>query len=230
MTVAATPRHERRKGAPGRPDPDTRQRVIDGAVDCILERGFYRASSNAVAEQVGLSWGVIQYYFGTRESLMLAVLEDGTRRLVETVSTADITGDTLIERIEQYFLTLEQYYGDRRYLAFIQVLLNLSHDPRTSAQTLETMTRISKVVDVELDRLTTKLFAGVPIRQRRLRSLVFHVLRGLALSEVMLGTLPFDSSRPTRELKAQRRLVARALSLLIEDEIGDDRRDGVVDT
>jgi AcrR family transcriptional regulator len=224
MKAVTAPRRQRSKRAGGG-DPDTRQRVIDGAIECILERGFYRSSSNAVAEHVGLSWGVIQYYFGTRESLMLAVLEDGSRRLIETVSTADITGDTLTDRIEEYFVTLERYYGDPRYLAFIQVLLNLSHDPRTSAQTLETMTRISKVVDVELDRLTTKLFAGVPVRQRRLRSLVFHVLRGLALSEVMLGTLPFDSSRPTRELRAQRRLAARALSLLIEDEVGIDRED-----
>ncbi len=221
MKVATSPRRQGAKRAAGG-DTDTRQRVIDGAIECILEQGFYRASSNAVAEHVGLSWGVIQYYFGTRESLMLAVLEDGARRLVETVSTADITGNTLTDRIEEYFVTLERYYGDPRYLAFIQVLLNLSHDPRTSEQAQETMTRISKVVDVELDRLMTKLFEGVPVRQRRLRSLVFHVLRGLALSEVMLGTLPFDSSRPTRELRAQRRLAARALSLLIEDEIGTD--------
>jgi len=33
----------------------TRQRVIEAAILCILEQGFYRASSNAIAERAGYS-------------------------------------------------------------------------------------------------------------------------------------------------------------------------------
>ena len=59
----------------GAQDSISRQRVIDAAIACILDQGFYRASSNAIAERAGVTWGVIQYHFGTREALMLAVLE-----------------------------------------------------------------------------------------------------------------------------------------------------------
>ena len=55
-------------------DLATRERVIAAAVDSILERGFYRASSNEIARRAGVTWGVIQHHFGTREALMLAVL------------------------------------------------------------------------------------------------------------------------------------------------------------
>ena len=190
--------------------------MIDSAIACISEEGFYRASTNAIAERAGLSWGVIQYHFGSRELLMLAVLEEGTRRLVGELSAADVAGGSLQERLEEYGDILSRYYADPQYLAFVQVLLNLRRDPRTSAQTLETMTNIAETVEAELERLTRKLFAGSAVRQQTRRELVFHVFRGLALSEAMLGALPFDTTKPATNLPAQRRLAAEALALLLE--------------
>ena len=199
-------------------DSATRQRVIDAAVACISEEGFYRASTNAIAERAGLSWGVIQYHFGSRELLMLAVLEEGTRRLVDDLSTADIAGETLTVRIAHYADILTRYYADPQYLAFLQVLLNLRHDPRTSAQTLDTMTAITATVEAQLDRLAKSLFKDMAVRQPALRGLVFHVLRGLALSEAMLGALPFDTPQQVKNLPEQRQLAVEALALLLDKE------------
>jgi AcrR family transcriptional regulator len=210
----------RRRSATGQDDQGTRQRVIDAAIRCILEQGFYRASSNAIAETAGLSWGVIQYYFGSRESLMLAVVEEGSRRLIEGLAKTEITGDTMPERLEQYFAVLESYYGDPEYLAFIQALLNLTHDPRTSAQTLESMTRDAAAIDTQLVRLTNQLFAGTGVRRRVLKTFPFYVLRGMALSEVMLSTLPFDIRAMQRIVLDQQRYLIRAVALLIESESG----------
>jgi AcrR family transcriptional regulator len=210
----------RRRSATGRDDQGTRQRVIEAAIRCILEQGFYRASSNAIAETAGLSWGVIQYYFGSRESLMLAVVEEGSRRLTEGLAKTEITGDTMPERLEQYFAVLESYYGDPEYLAFIQALLNLNHDPRTSAQTLESMTRDAAAIDTQLVRLTNQLFAGTGVRRRVLKTFPFYVLRGMALSEVMLSTLPFDIRAMQRNVLDQQRFLIRAVALLIESESG----------
>jgi AcrR family transcriptional regulator len=199
-------------------DSATRQREIESAIECITEEGFYRASTNAIAERAGLSWGVIQYHFGSRELLMLAVLEEGTRRLVDDLSRADIAGETLMVRIQNYGDILTRYYADPQYLAFLQVLLNLRHDPRTSARTLETMTNITATVEAQLDRLTKRLFKDMAVRQPALRGLVFHVLRGLALSEAMLGALPFDTPQQGKNLPEQRRLAAEALALLLDRE------------
>jgi AcrR family transcriptional regulator len=204
---------------PREPDRDsaTRQRVIDAAIQCILEQGLYRASSNAIAERAGLTWGVIQYYFGNREALMLAVLEEGARRLAETVRTADITGQTVTERVEQYMGILATYYGSPDYLVFTQVLLNLSHDPRTSEQARDTMARITEAANPELRRLQSKVLAGTGIRRQAMRSLLFHSLRGLALSHMMLETVP-DHQDQSRQLPTQRRLLAEALGMLIDQQ------------
>jgi AcrR family transcriptional regulator len=201
---------------------DTRRQVIDAAIRCILEQGFYRASSNAIAERAGLTWGVIQYHFGTRERLMLAVLQEGTRRLADELSTATITGATLTERVEEFFDILARYYASPDYLAFIQVLVNLGHDPRTSEQTRQTLSELNDRANPEIKRLLTKVFAGTGIRRQDLRNLLFHALRGLSISHVMLTTAEPHAHGSPREFLTERRLLARALSLLIEQDISTD--------
>src|SRR5947207_1433642 len=84
----------------------TERSVIDAAVACILERGFYRASSNEIARRAGVTWGVIQHYFGTRDALMLAVLKDGARHLTEILAGATIDADSVAERLEQLIAVL----------------------------------------------------------------------------------------------------------------------------
>ena len=91
---------------------------------------------------------------------MLAVLEEGCQRFVEDLATADIAGETLTERIESYYTISARYYAHPEYLAFVQVLLNLRHDPRTSEQTLETMSKIGEPVATERKRLEKELFAA----------------------------------------------------------------------
>jgi AcrR family transcriptional regulator len=209
----------RRRAVPRGPeDQGTRRRVIDAAITCILEQGFYRASSNAIAETAGLSWGVIQYYFGSRELLMLAVLEEGVSRLTDVLAKAKLTGATIRERLEQYFAVLESHYADPSYLAFVQVLLNLSHDPRTSAETLKTMTERTAGIDAQLVRLTNELFTGTGIRKHSVRTFPFHVLRGMALSEVMLSTLPGDTTALMKDVASQRRMLTEAVALFLESQ------------
>jgi len=126
--------------------------------------------------------------------------------------------------VEEYFEILAEYYESPDYLAFTQVLLNLSHDPTTSAQTRKTMADIAVTADPELRRLVNKVFAGTGLRRQELKDLVFHSLRGIALSHVMVGTLPpvpRAARRSTRRVNAK--LMARALSLLIEQERGSGR-------
>ena len=148
---------------------------------------------------------------------MLAVIEEGNRRLTNELAKTNITGDTMEERLEQYFSVLEGYYGQPDYLAFIQALLNLSHDPRTSDQTRESMIKASAGIDTELERLTKQLFSKTRAR-KALRNFPFHVLRGLALSEVMLRTLPYDATELMKRATDQQRYLIKAVALLLESE------------
>jgi AcrR family transcriptional regulator len=201
-------------------DSDSRQRVIDAAVACILDQGFYRASSNAIADRAGVTWGVIQYHFGSREALMLAVLEEGAQRLTNTLTNAEISGDTITERVGQYGEILASYYAAPEYMAFAQVLLNLTHDPHTTRQTRETMNRISETAKPQLRRLQRQVLDGVAVSSPAVRAVLLHALRGLALSHLMHETLPDQPGDPQR-FSEQRELLAEAIALLVEHEVGN---------
>ena len=200
--------------APQSRSPETRGRLIDAAINTILEQGFYRASSNAIAERAGLSWGVIQYHFGTRENLMLGVLQEAAARLQQTLSAAVIEPAPLAGRLEQLSQVLAAYYGQPSFVAFTEVLLNLSRDPRTSERTRESLQRINEPVGRELGRLTGAVLSGTGSDDEVTRSLVFHALRGLSISEVMLGAQPGVTS-PSSGSDPLPALLAQALSGLI---------------
>src|ERR1700722_20361966 len=114
--VKSSPRTTRQAPAPSvaprSPGTDlaTRERVIRATITCILERGYYRASTNEIARTAGVSWGVIQHYFGTRERLMLAVLQEGARDFEEAVGDAKVVGTTAGERITQLIDILSSHY------------------------------------------------------------------------------------------------------------------------
>ena len=76
----------------------TRRKVLDAAVQSILESGYYHTSSNEIARRADVTWGTLQHQFGSREGLLLAVLEASWADLQEAVATAVIAGDTLEDR------------------------------------------------------------------------------------------------------------------------------------
>jgi AcrR family transcriptional regulator len=197
-------------------DPETRRRVIDAAVACILERGFYRASSNEIARRAGVTWGVIQYHFGTREALMLAVLEDGARRFVELVSQSEIDGETGEERIAQLLDILAEHYGTADYLAYMQILLNMDHDPSTSADVRRTMESVAESSNEQVRRLLRSAL-GPALSRPDLVTTLFLLLRGFALSQQLLDTMAYDALSPaTDRAGRQRRVVAQMLAPFID--------------
>lgn len=200
-------------------ETDTRQRVIEAAIQCILENGFYRASSNAIADRAGLSWGVIQYWFGSRESLMLAVMEEGTERLRRLLAERHVSGATMTERVESYFDILADYYGQPAWLAFMQVALNLTHDPATSQRTIEMLQDLNASAAPLFSRLARELFGDRRSPEPRLAEFVFHAVRGVAMSELVVS-VNHQESRPDwkPDLAATRKLLARAVGHLLEEQ------------
>jgi AcrR family transcriptional regulator len=187
----------------------SRQRLLDAAVACILEQGYYRASSNEVARRAGVTWGVIQYHFGTRERLMLEVFEDACARLIDHSRRAVITGDTVRERLGSYFDYLMGFYGRPEYLAYLEINLNLARDPDTSEETMAALRRVGEEF--------MQHWVDVPGVARRHRHLVFESLRGLILSHHLRGDPTLSPNVDDR-----RAFTARASALLdaLADHVG----------
>jgi len=179
-------------GAEGERASATKQRVVDAAVSSIPERGFYRASSNEIARRAGVTWGVIQHHFGTRQGLLVAVLDEGARRFHEEMAAARIDAATEPERLRQLVDILAGHYARPQYLAYLQILLNLDHDPSTSADVRRTMRGVAERSQAHLYRLLGDAL-GPAAEVPGLATEVFLLLRGFGISQQLQATMAYDN-------------------------------------
>lgn len=217
-------RAQRREQTAASGDTDTRDRVIKAAVECIIELGFYRGSStNEIARKAGVTWGVIQWYFGNREGLMLAVLEDGANHMVETVKDAHIEGQTVLERMSQLIDLFLEHYGRPAYLASLQVMLNMDHDPKTSAGVRNTMAEVAERSYTPVRRLLREAL-GPAANKPDLMTTIFLVIRGFAFSQQLLDSMAYDTVAPKQDRgQRHRRLLAQILAPYVEIASAVDR-------
>jgi AcrR family transcriptional regulator len=194
-------------------DESTRARVIDAAIGCILDEGFYRASSNKIAKRAGVTWGVIQYHFGTREALMVAVHERGLAELDGALAGAVIVGATVDERLTGFVDALWGYYRRPEFLAYMQVVLNLSHDPTTADSTRLALKTSQDQVGARLPVMGRAVLGDGPsdAQVRETSLFLYNVVRGLALDQDLLDAMPVDH-RGAAAFDAQRDELVRVLA------------------
>ena len=200
-------------------EDSTRARVIDAAIACILDEGFYRASSNKIAKRAGVTWGVIQYHFGTREALMLAVHERGVAELDRCLVEAEIVGDTLEARLGSFVDALWAYYRRPEFLVYMQIMLNLSHDPTTADSTQAALKSVSVRVNERVPVLVRAVVGDGPSAAEvaRIGLFVYNAVRGLALDQDLLDAMPIEHSTAA-EFDAQRAELVRALAISMRGE------------
>jgi AcrR family transcriptional regulator len=197
----------------------TRARMLDAVVECILENGYYEASSNAIARHAGVTWGAIQHQFGTRQALLLAVLEDRWQRLTDRIQTAHVSGDMLEERLACVMDALETLYGDPEHLVLLQIMLDLVQQPRASEPT----TRAIVLYGQELTRVWRPLVAealGEAASDETLVRYAFLTIRGYLSANTMAGRLV-----PQRPDASVRNLLLRGVACAIREraaEVGLD--------
>ncbi|HEX4492993.1 MAG TPA: TetR/AcrR family transcriptional regulator [Acidimicrobiia bacterium] len=196
----------------------TRAMVIDATIDCILEEGFYRASSNRIAERAGVTWGVIQYHFGTRESLLLATFQQGMLELIDTLDSAVITGDTFEARLESLADVIWRFYRQPRFVAYEQLTLNLLRDPSIDVATVRLVRRQQAKIGTRLTELTTQV-AGAEIADVLPPPALLHILRGLAIGLALSDAVPRRARHAPEAVTTdlERQVLLAALGALVRD-------------
>jgi AcrR family transcriptional regulator len=178
----------------------SRRRVLDAAVESILENGYYKTSTNEIARRAGVTWGTLQYQFGTRDSLLIEVLNDRWHQLEAAVAQATITGDTLEERLTEVLEVLNTYYGQPAHLAQLQILLDLTHNPDTSVEIRKAVAAHGR----ELVRAWRPLFSdalGDAAQEEDLVRYAFAALRAYLVGHVISSSIAdIKNDRTTRSL------------------------------
>jgi AcrR family transcriptional regulator len=66
---------------------ETRERLLDGAVECLIKHGYSGTTTLTLSEISGVSRGGQQFHFPTREMLVVTAVEHLTARVIELIRT-----------------------------------------------------------------------------------------------------------------------------------------------
>jgi AcrR family transcriptional regulator len=187
MSIAPT----RRTTAPRKRGDDTRAKIVDETVRCIVEEGFTAATAKHVAERAGVTWGVIQYHFGDRNGLLMAVVDDGVARLIDTLSSADVSDLPLRERIEVVVDTAWSCYSSPTSLAAFEILRATRGGPGESSR--RHLLEMNSAIN-QLGRLITEDPSNAGVAE-----VIWAALRGVVLAEMIMDS-PIDWSQERRAL------------------------------
>ena len=67
--------------------PDTKTRILDAAHRCLAAKGYGALSVREIARDAGVNHALINYYFGTKDRLVIAVLDEANRKLLQRQRT-----------------------------------------------------------------------------------------------------------------------------------------------
>ena len=93
-------RRVRRPGRPVESDADQRERLLDAALHCFAAEGIKTASLKSIARQAGVTPALVHYYFGSKDQLVAAVVEERlmavAAELQGVLATSEGKADVLI--------------------------------------------------------------------------------------------------------------------------------------
>ncbi|MFD3455260.1 TetR/AcrR family transcriptional regulator [Streptomyces sp. NPDC058691] len=91
----------------------TRQRLLQGAVACLAERGWAGSTVAVVAEHAGVSRGAAQHHFPTREDLFTGAIEFVSEQWLVALRerTLDLPGDGVPRTRAVVELIVDLYTG-----------------------------------------------------------------------------------------------------------------------
>ena len=85
---------------------ETKEQVIKAAIDLFSNKGFNGTSIRAIANAMGMSISNIYHYFGNKEGLMLAILEQSSTRLLNSLRQIS---EKEIEPLDRFKLLIETH-------------------------------------------------------------------------------------------------------------------------
>jgi TetR/AcrR family transcriptional regulator, cholesterol catabolism regulator len=149
-----------------------RAQLLDAAARLFRERGYHATSMRDIAKAVGMLSGSIYYHFDSKEEMLLAVYEEGKRRVADAVDAAVKAETDPWRRLEAACAAhLGVLFGSRD---FTQVMIQtLPHEAGAAEARLRELRRD---YEQRFRRLIDDLKLPPEIDRRYLRLLLFGAL------------------------------------------------------
>jgi AcrR family transcriptional regulator len=189
----AAPRRVRRTQAER--TAETRSRLIDATVGCLIDLGYSGTTTLAVCERAGVTHGSLLYHYGTRERLLGAALDAVYERLRAPVLQAIAGLPPGEERIDALVELMWSAFGAPEFKAVVELWLAAANQRDVGWAVWPE----AQAFDSAIQPLAAQLFPDVAARVPDFAlyiSLLFQALQGMGLAR---ATWPQRNDDPTRE-------------------------------
>lgn len=177
----------------------TRTQAIDVTVRIVLTEGFAAATGRHIADEAGVTWGVIQYHFGDRDGLLMAVVDRGFGELLHALeSLPPATPETTTrDRVETVVTAAWHAMSSPTARAATEILIGTRATRGAGAashlrQLATTFTTLGKVIGGDLDDLD-------PTRSAAIGEHLLTTLRGMIATQLVMPK-EIDTTKDRRVL------------------------------
>jgi AcrR family transcriptional regulator len=165
---------------------ETRRKLMEATVECLVERGWSRTTTILVAERAGVSRGAQLHHFRTRGELVAAAVEHlGSESVLELKERAVGVGTSPVAVVE----LIADFYASDLFSAALELWVAARTDPELKAMVLPLQTKLGR----ETHRLAVELLKVDESKPgvREAVQITLDLVRGLALA----NQLADDSKR-----------------------------------
>ncbi|MFI9012258.1 TetR/AcrR family transcriptional regulator [Actinosynnema sp. NPDC053489] len=179
MTTETGQRETRRQADRSR---ETRRKLLEATVECLVERGWAGTTTTLVAERAGVSRGAQLHHFRTRGELVAAAVEhlgaESVSDLRERARRVD--GGTPGERIGAVVALIADFYASDLFTAALELWVAARTDPELKTVVVPLEARLGR----ETHRLAVELLGADEARPgvRETVQATLDLVRGLALA------------------------------------------------
>lgn len=180
--------------------PRGKQKLFDAALKLFAAQGYFTTTVEQITAEAGVSKGLVYNYFTSKEELLVALLEDATRRMTtvaDRLQQHDELGACLARFIDDYLRFIQ---AERRFLR-LQLSLMLMPELR------ETVARPQRERSEALLATVHGWFRRAGAKQAKNKARVFLAM----LDGVALHHLAVYERYPLRSLKPQLVVAAQDL-------------------
>jgi AcrR family transcriptional regulator len=139
-----------------------RERILDAARRCFVERGFQGASMDDIARTAGMSAGLLYRYFDRKGAIVRAIID---RQMEEARSLLDQLGsaDDIVAAILDHFDAGRQPEGSEMSAAlFLEMTAEAVRDPEIGAATRAADALVRERLEGALRRSAAAAAPGTP--------------------------------------------------------------------
>lgn len=186
---------------------DVQRRILDAAVEVMLEHGYSGASTLRIQERADVSRGRLLHHFPSRDALLIAASHHLAKARVGQLPSEHTWPSDLGERIDAVVDTMAGTFTQGYFWVATELWVAARTHPSLRAALLDGEREIARAVRIAMDS-----FFGAELTARPgyddLREVVFTSLRGMAL------TTTFDPrEEPTQRHVERLKRLARTVLL-----------------